>query len=160
MLWVLKRAVSMRRFFWAPKTHVKTDGYENIFNFMLKNCVMTCLLISLVYLLTPLAELVYKFSAKSKWVWPGNTIANFSYTTDQDRGAAGLSLTSITALCAWARHINPSLVQVQPRKTRPFITERLLMGRKKSNQTNLYSINTDKNENTYHIRSMKYRQYW
>ena len=28
------------------------------------------------------------------------------------------------------------LVLVQPRKTRPFITERLLMGRKESNQTN------------------------
>ena len=26
MLWVLKRTVSMRQFFWAPKTHVKTDG--------------------------------------------------------------------------------------------------------------------------------------
>ena len=26
MLWVLKRTVSMRRFFEAPKTHVKTDG--------------------------------------------------------------------------------------------------------------------------------------
>ena len=35
-----------------------------------------------------------------------------------------------------ASHINPSLVLVQPRKTRPFITERLLMGRKESNQTN------------------------
>ena len=34
-----------------------------------------------------------------------------------------------------ARHINPSLVLVQPRKTRPYITERLLMGRKESNQT-------------------------
>ena len=34
-----------------------------------------------------------------------------------------------------ARHINPSLVLVQPRKTRPFITERLLMGRKELNQT-------------------------
>ena len=30
--------------------------------------------------------------------------------------------------------INPSLVLVQPRKTRPFITERLLMGCKESNQ--------------------------
>ena len=29
-----------------------------------------------------------------------------------------------------------SLVLVQPRKTRPCITERLLMGRKESNQTN------------------------
>ena len=30
----------------------------------------------------------------------------------------------------------PSLVLVQPRKIRPFITERLLMGREESNQTN------------------------
>ena len=40
-----------------------------------------------------------------------------------------------------SKNINPSLVLVQPRKTRPYITERLLMGRKESNQTskqNLY----------------------
>ena len=35
-----------------------------------------------------------------------------------------------------SKNINPSLVLVQPRKTRPFITERLLMGRKETNQTN------------------------
>ena len=35
-----------------------------------------------------------------------------------------------------SKNINPSLVLVQPRKTRPFITERLLMERKESNQTN------------------------
>ena len=35
----------------------------------------------------------------------------------------------------WARHIYPSLVLVQPRKTHPCLTERLLMGRKESNQT-------------------------
>ena len=34
MLWVLKRTVSMRRFFWAPKTYVKIDQQENIYNFM------------------------------------------------------------------------------------------------------------------------------
>ena len=33
-----------------------------------------------------------------------------------------------------SKNINPSLVLVQPRKTRPYITERLLMGRKESNQ--------------------------
>ena len=33
-----------------------------------------------------------------------------------------------------ARHIYPSLVLVQPRKTRPYITERLLMGHKESSQ--------------------------
>ena len=51
-----------------------------------------------------------------------------------DQKAAGLSLTSVTALCPWARHINPSLELVQPRKTHPYITERLLMGHKESNQ--------------------------
>ena len=35
MLWVLKRTVSMRQFFWAPITYVQTDGLENIYNFML-----------------------------------------------------------------------------------------------------------------------------
>ena len=34
-----------------------------------------------------------------------------------------------------SKNINPSLVMVQSRKTRPFITERLLMRRKESNQT-------------------------
>ena len=34
-----------------------------------------------------------------------------------------------------SKNINPSLVLVQPRKTRPFITERLLNGCKESNQT-------------------------
>ena len=38
--------------------------------------------------------------------------------------------TRVTALCPGARHINPSLVLVQPRKTHPFIAERLLMGHK------------------------------
>ena len=47
-----------------------------------------------------------------------------------------LGLTSVNALCPWSRHINPSLVLVQPRQTRPFIIERLLMGHKESNQTN------------------------
>ena len=53
----------------------------------------------------------------------------------QDRGAAGSNLTGVTALCPQARHINPSLVLVQPRKTHPYITVRLLMGLKESNQT-------------------------
>ena len=39
-----------------------------------------------------------------------------------------------------SKNINPSLVLVQPRKTCPFITERLLMGRK---ETNNKQTNTD-----------------
>ena len=35
-----------------------------------------------------------------------------------------------------SKNINPSLVLIQPRKTGPFITERLLIGRKETNQTN------------------------
>ena len=54
----------------------------------------------------------------------------------------GLTTTGVTALWSLskvskgARHIYPSLVLVQPRKTHPCLTERLLMGRKESNQTN------------------------
>ena len=47
-----------------------------------------------------------------------------------------------------SKNINPSLVLVQPRKIRPFITERLLMGRKESNQTN-------SNKSTYNSRYPK-----
>ena len=43
-----------------------------------------------------------------------------------------------------SKNINPSLVLVQPRKTRPFITERLLMGRKETNQTNKQNFDTVK----------------
>ena len=58
----------------------------------------------------------------------------------RDRGGAGWSLTGVTALYPWARHIYPSLVLVQPRKTRPYITERLLMQGKESNKTNKVTI--------------------
>ena len=36
-LWVVKRTVSLRQFFWAPKTYVQADGFEKIYNFTLKN---------------------------------------------------------------------------------------------------------------------------
>ena len=44
----------------------------------------------------------------------------------RDRGVAGYSLIGVNALCPWAGHINPCLVLVQPRKTRPDITVELL----------------------------------
>ena len=53
----------------------------------------------------------------------------------ETEGGTGSSPTGVTALCPSARHINPSLLLVQPGKTRPYITERLLMGLKESNQT-------------------------
>ena len=49
-----------------------------------------------------------------------------------------------------SKNINPSLVLIQPRKTSPFIAERLLMGCKESNQTKqnkitLFTYNTTPN---------------
>ena len=44
-----------------------------------------------------------------------------------------------------SKNFNPSLALVQPRKTRPSKTERFLMGRKESNQTNKQIVtNTSK----------------
>ena len=48
-------------------------------------------------------------------------------------------------LCGpWARHIYPSLVLVQPRKTHPCLTERSLMGRKASKQTKKSKIDENR----------------
>ena len=47
-----------------------------------------------------------------------------------------------------SKNINPSIVLVQPRKTRSFITEGLLMGRKESNQTNKLSMKLKVNYQT------------
>ena len=51
----------------------------------------------------------------------------------RDGRAKGLSLTGITALCLLARPIYHSLVLVQPRKTHPYISERLLNNQIKQN---------------------------
>ena len=48
---------------------------------------------------------------------------------------SGLEPHGLHCVVSLSKNINPSLVLVQPRNTRPFITERLLMGRKESNQT-------------------------
>ena len=60
-----------------------------------------------------------------------------------NRKAVVSSLTSVSdcvVVLEQLRHIYPSLVLVQPRKTHPCLTERLLMGRKESNQTNKQTI--------------------
>ena len=70
----------------------------------------------------------------------------------QDPGAPGFEPHRRQCVVSLSKNINPSSVLVQPRKTRPFITERLLMGCKKSNQTNkqihvkLYTKNKIKDE--------------
>ena len=44
------------------------------------------------------------------------------------RGVVGLSLTGGTGLCPGARHFILCLVMVQPRTTRPDMTENMLTG--------------------------------
>ena len=60
----------------------------------------------------------------------------------QDRGATGSSLTG-DCVVSLIKIIDPSLVLVQPRKTRPIITGRLLMGRKESDKTNKKRFEND-----------------
>ena len=69
-------------------------------------------------------------SDQTFWERSGSVV---EYLT-RDHRTAGSSLTGVTALCPGARHIYPSLVLVQHRKTRAYKTERLLMGRKESDQ--------------------------
>ena len=53
-----------------------------------------------------------------------------------------IDITGITALCSLARHIDPCLVLVQPRKTCPDITEKIVDWDVKNQikQTNLYIL--------------------
>ena len=67
-----------------------------------------------------------KSSDTLKWERNGSVVECFT----RDRGAAGSSLTRRHCVVPLNKTINPSLVLVQPRKTRPFITGRLLIGRK------------------------------
>ena len=67
--------------------------------------------------------------------WGGSAVAQWQVLDLRPRGW-GSSLSSITALWSLSKTHYPSLILVQPRKIPPWLTERLLMGRKKSNQTN------------------------
>ena len=58
------------------------------------------------------------------------------YCLTQDRGVAGFEPHRHHCVVSLSKHINPSLVLAQPRKTRPYINERLLIGCKESNQAN------------------------
>ena len=59
--------------------------------------------------------------------WEEHSGSVVEYLT-RDRGEAGSSLTSVTVPCPTANQIYPFLVLVQPRKTYPDFTEKLLTG--------------------------------
>ena len=54
----------------------------------------------------------------------------------------GFKLYQRHCVLSLSKNINPSLVLVQPRKTHPYLSERLLIGCKESNQTKL-AVNQD-----------------
>ena len=72
----------------------------------------------------------------SRWCPRWLAFFNFNYVRKSVTQPAPLILEVVSL----SKNINPSLVLVQPRKTRPFITERLLMGHKESNQTNKHTF--------------------
>ena len=73
-------------------------------------------------------------SAAPLWIRASYPKLNAQLSSNVSVRISGLS--GVTVLCPWVKHINYSLVLVQPRKTRPDITEKLLTGmlRIKSNK--------------------------
>ena len=79
---------------------------------------------------------MFKFISliQCRWTAENKHISIFWYNFSRLR-AAGSCLTGITVLWSLSKTHYPSFVLVQPRKTRPCLTEKLLMGRKESYQT-------------------------
>ena len=88
MLWVLKRTVSMRRFFRAPKTHVTIDGYENNYNFtIIKFPYLDCQ--SVLYL-------IQRHIRAMTWK---NQYKDWTQSVDSDQPGYPPSLTRVFAIC-------------------------------------------------------------
>ena len=66
----------------------------------------------------------------------GRAVAQWYRVLDSRPRGRGFDHHRRNCVVSLSKNINPSLVLVQRRKPRPFITERLLMGRKYSNQAN------------------------
>ena len=75
---------------------------------------------------------VYKSIAKTNL---GSAVAYSGRVLDPRPRGRGCEPHQHHCVVSLSKNINPSLVLVQPRKTHPFKTERLLMGGKESNQT-------------------------
>ena len=78
-----------------------------------------------------------------KWIYISETVLVFTpmgaqwlsgRVLDSRQSVRGFEPHLRHCVVSLSKNINPSLVLVQPRNTRPFITERLLMGRKESNK--------------------------
>ena len=123
-----RRTVSVRRFFWAPKVNVKKMD-KKIFTIL-------CWILSL--LSRPRNKGILASSLDLWFYTDGSAVAQWKSAWLETEGPRVRASPASLRCGPWARHIYPSLVLVQPRKTRPYITERLLMERKDSNQANKF----------------------
>ena len=80
----------------------------------------------------PLVDGILNWKCILQYGFKGSAVAQSVECLTRDRGFEPHQRHCLVSL---SKNINPSLVLVQPRKTRPFITEILLMGCKESNQT-------------------------
>ena len=78
-----------------------------------------------------------------QYIWPALIYHLFSgvqwlsgRVLDSRQRRGGSEPHRLHRVVSLSKNINPSLVLVQPRKTCPYVTERLLIGRKETNQTN------------------------
>ena len=80
----------------------------------------------------PLVDRILNWKFILQYGFKGSAVAQSVECLTRDRGFEPHQRHCLVSL---SKNINPSLVLVQPRKTRPFIIEILLMGCKESNQT-------------------------
>ena len=85
-----------------------------------------------VFEIFPLVDGILNWKCILQYGFKGSAVAQSVECLTRDRGFEPDQRHCLVSL---SKNINPSLVLVQPRKTRPFITEILLMGCKESNQT-------------------------
>ena len=129
---------------------------------MIESPVRACC-ISILKGITKCSSMVAKFCLQTPTLPPPPTLGMGMYISYQihvyynaAQWLSGRVLDSRSRSCGFEPHwrhcivslsknINPSLVHVlaQPRKTRPYINERLMLGGKESNQTNKHVYCTD-----------------
>ena len=96
---------------------------------------------------------IYVSKTISYYRFDGSAVAQW-YSASLE--TEGLQVWASLHCGPWARHIYLSLVRVQPRKTRPCLTERSLMGPKESNKQTYYRIvYTCKLNDSLYLKKMK-----
>ena len=130
--WVSTRE-NLTLLYWTTKVQTSLLTKKMIRIFMQSDHHL-CFLLSGKYTDSTCLRTRFRYSSGPRAQWLSGRVLDL-----RDWGAAGSSLTIVTVLCPWPRHIYPCLVLVQPRKTPPDSRhnwKKYWLGRKESNQTN------------------------